>query len=91
MHRLRRMPPDEQLRELRTAMRRLLWKMLCVITPGRFYILLGNRKRVTRIFKLTRANENSCRKNIVKKFETLIIKHIMPNMNYITQTKVGTK
>ncbi len=52
---------------------------------------IGNRKCVTQIIRLTRANESNCRKSITKKFETLTIKHAMPNVNWIAQTKVGTK
>ncbi|CAK9210012.1 unnamed protein product [Sphagnum troendelagicum] len=45
MPRLRQMPPSGQLRELRIAMHKLLWKMLRVLTPRRFCIPIGNRKR----------------------------------------------
>ncbi|CAM6014536.1 unnamed protein product [Sphagnum balticum] len=54
MHKLRQMPTDEQLRELRVAMRILLWKMLRVLTLGRFCIPISSKKRVTRIIKFTR-------------------------------------
>jgi hypothetical protein len=43
-----------------------------------------------RIIKLTRANESNCRKNVAKKYKTLTVKHAMPNMNWIAQTKVVT-
>jgi hypothetical protein len=46
-----------------------------------FYILINNKKRVTRIVKLTRASVNSCQKSVAKKFKTLIVKHIVPNVN----------
>jgi hypothetical protein len=72
------MPVDEQLRELCVAMRRLIWKMLHVLTPGRFYIPIGNRKPITQIVKLTKASENSSWKSVTKKSITLIIKHAMP-------------
>jgi len=91
MCRLWRMPVDRQLKELRVAMRKLLWKMLRVLTPECFCILIGSRKHVTWIVKLTKANKSNCWKNIAKKFEMLTIKHTMPNVNWITQTKVGTK
>jgi len=85
------MPVDGQLKELRVAMRKLFWKMLRVLMPERFYILIGSRKHVARIVKLTKANESNCWKNIAKKFEMLTIKHTVPSVNWITQTKVGTK
>jgi hypothetical protein len=85
------MPVDKQLKELRAAMRRLFWKMLRVLTPGRFCIPIGNKKRITRIIRFTKASVNNCPKSIAKKFETLTIKHVMPSVNWIAQTKVGTK
>ncbi len=57
--------------------------MLRVLTPEHFYIPIGNRKRLMRIVRLTRANVNSCQKNVAKKFETLIVKHVVPNVNWI--------
>jgi len=75
------MPVGGQLRELRIAMHRLLWKMLRVLTLGRFYIPIGNRKPITQIVKLTKASENSSWKNVTKKFVTLIIQHIVPSVN----------
>ncbi len=56
-----------------------------------FCIPIGSRKRVTWIVRLTKANENSYRKNIAKKFETMTVKHTMPNVHWIAQTKVGTE
>jgi hypothetical protein len=91
MRRLRQMPAAEQLRELRIAMRGLLWKMLRVLTPERFCIPIGNRKRVRRIIRLIRASVSNCRKSVAKKFEMLTVKHVVPNVNWIAQTKVGTK
>jgi hypothetical protein len=44
-----------------------------------------------RIIRLTKANVSSCQKNVAKKFETLTIKQVVPNVNWIAQTKVGTK
>ncbi len=64
---------------------------MCVLTVGRFCIPIGNRKCVTRIVKLTKASESSYRKNVAKKFKTLTIKHVVPSVNWIAQTKVGTK
>jgi hypothetical protein len=61
------------VRWMPVAMRRLLWKMLRVLTPGHFYIPIGNRKPITRIVKLTKASENNSWKNVTKKFVTLII------------------
>jgi hypothetical protein len=81
MRRLRQMPPDEQFKELRTSMRRLFWKMLRVLTPECFCIPIGNRKRVTRIVRLTSATKSNCRKSIAKKFVTLTVKHVVPNVN----------
>ncbi len=72
-------------------MRRLLWKMLHVLTPGHFCISISSRKCVTRIVKLTRASESNFQKSVAKKFETLTVKHVVPNVNWIAQTKVGTK
>jgi hypothetical protein len=66
---------------LRTIMRKLLWKMLRMLMLECFYISIGNRKHVMWIVRLTRANENSCRKNVAKKFETLTVKHVVPNVN----------
>ncbi len=86
-----RMPAGRQLRELRTTMRRLLWKMLRVLMPQRFCLPIGSSKRVTRFVKLTKASESNCRKSVAKKFETLTVKHAVPNVNWIMQTKVGTK
>ncbi len=83
MCRLRQMPASGQLRELHVVMRKLLWKMLHVLTPGRFCIPIGNRKRVTRIIRLIKASENSCRNSIAKKFEMLIVKHGVLSMNWI--------
>jgi hypothetical protein len=85
------MPAGGQFRELCAAMRRLLWKMLRVLTSGHFCIPIGSWKRVTRILWLTRAGESSCWKSIAKKFEMLIVKQVMPSVNWIVQTKVGTK
>jgi hypothetical protein len=85
------MPAGRQLEKLRTTMHKLLWKMMCVLTVGRFCIPIGNRKCVTRIVKLTKASESSYRKNVAKKFKTLTIKHVVPSVNWIAQTKVGTK
>ncbi len=65
--------------------------MLHVLTLERFCIPIGNRKHVTQIVMLTRANKSSSRKNVAKKFVMLTVKHAMPNMNWITQTMVGTK
>jgi len=48
---------------------------------GHFCILIGNRKCDSRILKLTRASMNNCRKNVAKKFETLIVKHVVPSVN----------
>jgi hypothetical protein len=70
-----------QLKELCVVMRRLLWKMLHVFTLERFGIPIGNKKRVTWIIRLTRASVSSCRKSIAKKFETLTVKHVVPNVN----------
>jgi hypothetical protein len=72
-------------------MRKLLWKMLHVLTHGRICISIGNKKGVTRILKLTKASVSNCRKNVTKKFKTLTVKHVVPNVNWIAQTKVGTK
>jgi hypothetical protein len=72
-------------------MRKLLWKMLHVLTLGRICIPIGSKKCVTWIVKLTKANKSSCRKNVTKKFTTLTVTHVMPNGNWIAQTKVGTK
>ncbi len=91
MRRLLRMPIDGLLWELCVMMCKLLWKMLHVLTFGCFCIPIGNKKRITQIVRLTRANMNSCWKSVAKKFETLIVKHVVPSMNWITQTKVGTK
>jgi hypothetical protein len=91
MRRLQQMPIGGQLRELRAMMRKLLWKMLCVLTPRHFCILIGNKKCVTRILRLTRARVSSCQKSVTKKFETLAVKHVVPSVNKIAQTKVGTK
>jgi hypothetical protein len=44
-----------------------------------------------RIVRLTKANESSCWKSVAKKFEMLTVKHAMPNVNWIAQTKVGIK
>jgi hypothetical protein len=81
MRRLQQMPPGGQLRELRTTMRRLLWKMLRVLMPKCFCIPIGNRKRVTWIVRLTSANKSNYRKSVAKKFVTLIVKHVVPNVN----------
>jgi len=75
------MPVGGQLRDLRVAMCRLFWKMLRVLTPGHFYIPIGNRKPITRIVKLAKANENNCWKSVTKKSVTLIIKHAVPSVN----------
>jgi hypothetical protein len=85
------MPAGGQLKELRITMCKLFWKMLRVLTLGHFCIPIGSRKRVMWIVMLTRASDNNCQKSIAKKFETLTIKHAMPSMNSIVQTKVGTK
>jgi hypothetical protein len=78
---VRWMPVNGQLRKLRVAMCRLFWKMLHVLTPGRFYMLIGNKKPITRIVKLAKAIENSCWKSVTKKSVTLIIKHAVPSVN----------
>jgi len=91
MHRLRWMSIGGQLKMLCIAMRKLLWKMLRVLTPKCFCISIGSRKCVTQIVMLTRVNESSCRKNIANKFETLTVKHVVPNVNWIAQTKVEIK
>jgi hypothetical protein len=91
MRKLRQMRIDGQLKELRAIMRKLLWKVLRVLMPECFYIPIGNRKHVMRIVKLTRASVSNCRKNVAKKFETVTVKHVVPNVNWIAQTKVGTK
>ncbi len=83
MRKLQQMQIDRQLRKLRAIMCKLLWKMLRVLTPECFYILIGNMKHVMQIVRLTRANVRSCRKNVAKKFETLTVKHIVPNVNWI--------
>ncbi len=88
---VRWMPTDGQLRELHAAMRRLFWKMLRVLMPGRSCIPISSRRRVMRIVRLTKANESSCWKSVAKKFEMLTVKHAMPNVNWIAQTKVGIK
>jgi hypothetical protein len=75
------MPIDGQLKDLRVAMCRLFWKMLRVLTPGLFYIPIGNRKPITWIVKLAKATENSCWKSITKKSVMLIIKHAVPSVN----------
>jgi hypothetical protein len=80
-----------QLKELRAIMCKLLWKVLRVLMPECFYIPIGNNKHVMRIVRLTKASVSSCRKNVAKKFKTLTVKHVVPNVNWITQTKVGTK
>ncbi len=85
------MQTDGRLRELRAIMRKMLWKMLRVLMPECFYIPIGNRKHTMRIVRLTRASVSSYLKNFAKKFETLTIKDIVPNVNWIAQTKVGTK
>jgi hypothetical protein len=69
----------------------LLWKMLRMLTPRRFCIPISNKKRVTQIVKLTTASVSSCWKSVAKKFETLTVKHVVPSVNWIAQTKVGTK
>jgi hypothetical protein len=78
---VRWMPVGGQLRELHVAMCKLLWKMLRVLTPGCFYIPIGNKKPITLIIKLTKANENRCWKSVTKKPVTLIIKHTVPSVN----------
>jgi hypothetical protein len=83
MRKLRGMPTSGQLREVRATMRRLLWKMLHVLTLRHFCILISNRKHVMQIVRLTRANESNFRKSVAKKFETLIVKHIVPNVSWI--------
>ncbi len=65
--------------------------MLSVLMPERFCIPIRRKKRVTRIVMFTKANKSNYRKNVAKKFEMMTVKHIMPNVNWITQTKVGTK
>jgi hypothetical protein len=85
------MQSDEQLRELRVIMRKLLWKVLRVLMPQCFYIPIGNKKHIMRIVRLTKASVSSCQKNVAKKFETLTVKQVVPNVNWIAQTKVGTK
>ncbi len=87
MHRLRQMLAGGQLKELLVAMRRLFWKMLYVLTPIRFCIPIGNMKHVTRIVRLTKANVSSCWKSVAKKFETLTVKHVMPNVDGIMLTR----
>jgi hypothetical protein len=57
-------------------------EMLRVLTLERFYIQIGNKKRVMQIVRLTRANESNCRKNVFKKFEMLTVKHAVPSMNW---------
>jgi len=91
MRRLQRMPACRQFRELGVAMHILFWKMLHVLMPRRFCILIGSKKRVMRIVRLTEVSKSKCRKSVAKKFKTLTIKHVMPNVNWIAQTKVGTK
>ncbi len=65
--------------------------MLRVLTPEHFCILIGKRKCVTQIVRFTKASESNCWKSVAKKFETLTVKHAAPNVNWIMQTKVGTK
>ncbi len=65
--------------------------MLHVLMLGHFCIPIGNKKCVTRIIRLIRASESSYRKSVANKFKTLTIKHAVPNVNWIVQTKVGTK
>jgi hypothetical protein len=43
------------------------------------------------IVRLTKASVSNCQKNVAKKFETLTVKQVVPNVNWIAQTKVGTK
>jgi hypothetical protein len=78
---VRWMPVGGQLRDLCVAMCKLFWKMLRVLTPGRFYIPIGNKKPITRIVKLAKASKNSCWKSVTKKSVTLIIKHAVPSVN----------
>jgi hypothetical protein len=78
---MQQMPTGGHVSELCAAMRRLFWKMLSVLTPGHFCIPIGSRKHVMQIIKFTRANESGCQKNITKKFETIIVKHAVPNVN----------
>ncbi len=80
MHKLWKMPTNKQFKELRATMHKLLWKMLCMLIPGRFYIPISNRKCITQIVRLTRANVSSCQKSVAKKFEMLIVKHVVPNV-----------
>jgi hypothetical protein len=91
MRKLRQMPIGGQLKELCVVMHKLLWKMLCVLTPGCFCIPIGNKKCVTQIVRLTKASMSNCQKNVAKKFEMLTVKHVVPSVNWIAQTKVGTK
>jgi hypothetical protein len=81
MRKLRRMLTGGQLRKVRAAMRILLWKLLHVLTFEHFCILISNRKHIMRIVKLTRASESNCQKSVAKKFETLIVKHVVPNVS----------
>jgi hypothetical protein len=85
------MPTGGQFRELRATMRRLLWKMLRMLRLERFCISISSKTHVTRIVRFTKASESSYWKTIVKKFEMMTIKHTVPNVNWIAQTKVGTK
>jgi len=91
MHKLQRMPASGQLKELGATMRILIWKMLHVLMFEHFCIPIGNRKCITWIVRLTRGSKNSCRKSVAKKFKMLTVKHIVPSVNWIAQTKVGTK
>ncbi|CAK9882969.1 unnamed protein product [Sphagnum jensenii] len=81
MRKLRQMRTNKQLRKLRVIMRKLFWKVLRMLMLECFYISIGNRKHVMRIIRVIRASVSSCQKNVAKKFETLIVKHAVPNVN----------
>jgi hypothetical protein len=91
MCKLQRMPASGQLKELGVAMCILIWKMLHVLMFIHFCISIGSRKCVTRIVRLTRASKSNCWKSVAKKFKMLTVKHVVPSVNWIAQTKVGTK
>jgi hypothetical protein len=65
--------------------------MLRMLMLRRFCIPIINKKCVTQIVRLTKAIVSSYQKIVAKKFETLIVKHVVPSMNWIAQAKVGTK
>jgi hypothetical protein len=62
-----------------------------MLTPECFCIPISNKKCVTQIIMLTKANESNCRKRIAKKFEMMTIKYAVPTVKWIVQPKVGTK